>query len=187
MGGKTQTRARRQKGQSAIETALLLPLFLMLAFNAINFGYFFFVMLNLAAAPRQAVLYSAQGGATPRSPDVPAAGPQGTSTTVSSLAYSDISGAIASAANTPLQVCSKAVGVTIPGGDATKQAATCTTYNAGEVTFPTADVDPEAPAFVLHRVDITYTVTPPVPGRLFNLILPSNLAFHRQVEMRAMD
>lgn len=45
-------------------------------------------------------------------------------------------------------------------------------------------VDPE-PGFVLNRVDVTYTVSPLIPGAVFNLILPSNMSFHRQVSMRS--
>src|SRR5207244_13548584 len=42
-----------ESAQSMTETALLLPILLVLALNTINFGYFFFVAVNLALAPRQ--------------------------------------------------------------------------------------------------------------------------------------
>ena len=44
--------ARCTAGQALLETALVLPLLLVLILNVINFGYFFFVALNLSAAPR---------------------------------------------------------------------------------------------------------------------------------------
>src|SRR5258708_34830608 len=50
-----------QSGQSLMETALILPFLMMLAFEAINFGYFFFTAVNIAASPRQGVEYSIQG------------------------------------------------------------------------------------------------------------------------------
>ena len=40
--------------------------------------------------------------------------------------------------------------------------------------------------FVLDRVDVVYTVTPIIPGTAFNVVLPANLHFHRQVSMRSL-
>jgi Flp pilus assembly protein TadG len=42
----------RDGGQSLVETALVLPLFLLITFNAVNFGYFFFVAVNGLGAAR---------------------------------------------------------------------------------------------------------------------------------------
>jgi Flp pilus assembly protein TadG len=66
-----------------IETALLLPILLLLAFNAINFGHFFFVCVNLAAAPRTGVQYSVLGEATPVNIPYPPAGPASSHVSVS--------------------------------------------------------------------------------------------------------
>jgi len=33
---------------------------------------------------------------------------------------------------------------------------------------------------------VEYTVTPIIPGAAFNVVLPSNLNFHRQVSMRSL-
>ena len=55
---------RRQphdEGQSLLETAIAMPLLLGIAFNLINLGYFWFVVLSLAAAPRQGVQYLRAG------------------------------------------------------------------------------------------------------------------------------
>ena len=51
-----------ERGQSLLETAVTIPFLLGIAFNAINFGYFWFLVLALSAAPRHAVQYASQGG-----------------------------------------------------------------------------------------------------------------------------
>ena len=56
---------RDVRGQAMIETAIVLPILLALAFNVINFGYFLLMAVNLAAAPRSGALYSIIGAATP--------------------------------------------------------------------------------------------------------------------------
>ncbi len=48
-----QLSSRGQEGQSLLETAFSIPLLLGLAFNLINLGYFWFMVLALSAAPRQ--------------------------------------------------------------------------------------------------------------------------------------
>jgi hypothetical protein len=62
------------------------------------------------------------------------------------------------------------------------------TYGAGN--FPSldpSDADPEAPSFVLNRIDIQYTVTPLIPGGVFNVVLPPSLTLNRTVFMRVME
>lgn len=167
-----------ESAQSLIETALVLPLFLMITFNALNFGYFFFVAVNLASAPRQGVEYSIQGYATPSTLNLPNPGPSTAENSVSWLTYQDMSGLHLSS-NAKVQVCMKTLGLSAPG------RANCTQYGSA-TTFPSPDADPEPTAFVLHRVDVQYTVTPLIPGQLFGLFIP-NTTFHRQVSMRAMD
>src|SRR6266513_3617663 len=61
-------------GQALIESALLVPFLLTMILNAVNFGYFFLVALNLTSAPRSAAEYSIQGFQTP-SPASLASGP----------------------------------------------------------------------------------------------------------------
>jgi len=171
-------RLRSSEGaQSLIETALVLPLFLMITFNAANFGYFFFVAVNLASAPRQGVEYSIQGFATPSQLNLPAAGPSANEASISWLTYQDMAG-LRNSTGAQVQVCTKMLGLSAPG------TANCTQFGGG--TFPAPAADPEPTAFVLHRVDVRYTVSPLIPGALFNLVIPS-LTFHRQVSMRAMD
>ncbi len=184
-----------ESGQSMLETALLLPFLLFVALNAINLGYFFFVALNLAAAPRHGVEYSIQGFQTPGTGSLPNAGPScsgsTSETSVGTLTYNDMIGVLPAPA-TPcpniasVQVCTLLNGVSNPG--TTTQRANCTAYGPA-TTFPNADPDPEAPYFMLHRVDVQYTVTPLIPGgagNFFSLFLPP-LTFHRQVSMRALE
>jgi hypothetical protein len=172
-------RLRSSEGaQSLVETALVLPLFLLITFNAVNFGYFFFVAINLASSPREGVEYSIQGFSTPSQLNLASAGPSATSTSVSWLTYQDMA-ALHLSSNAQVQVCTKLLGLAAPG------KSNCAQFPAGS-TFPAPDADPEPTAFVLHRVDVKYTVTPLIPGGLFGLIIPTS-TFHRQVSMRAMD
>jgi Flp pilus assembly protein TadG len=182
-------RITEDRGQSLVETALLLPLLLILTFNAVNCGYFFFVMLNLTAAPRQGVEYSIQGGQTTENSELPQPGPPSNpydAATVSGMVYEAINGAITSTTVTPVQVCTTTAGLVDKGG--ANQAAMCVQNGsyAGALSS-TTDIDPEAPYLVLHRVDVQYTVTPLIPGRASIILLPNNLTFHRYVQMRALQ
>jgi len=186
---------RCSSGQSMVETALILPLLLMVILNAVNFGYFFLVAVNLAAAPRSGVEYSIQGFASPGALQIPAAGPSSAKTTVSYLVYQDMTGALRSPSSASIQVCSKTLGLNNPG--TSTQTAKCASFGPA-TAFPAAAADPEAPSFVLHRVDVTYTFKPLIPGTPFGLaLLPVSVCssgggtitctFHRQISMRAMD
>jgi hypothetical protein len=178
------TTAKRDSGQSLIETALILPVLITLILNAVNVGYYFLVALNMTAAPRYAVLYSIQGGQTPQVPAVPSAGPTTDVTSVSALALASFGGAINGGSSAIIRVCTKSNGVT---GSGSSLKASCTVYNSGSDPFGTVAADNRAPSFILHRVDIQYTVTPLIPGGAFNLAVPSNLNFRRSISMRAMD
>src|SRR5882724_12696377 len=101
---------RNEEGQSLLETAVAMPLLLGIAFNLINVGYFWFMVLALAAAPRQGAQYSTQGGQaiTSSSPST---------TLVSNLVYENMTNAVhgATASNTAVRVCSSAKGVNSSG------------------------------------------------------------------------
>ena len=187
-------------GQALIETAIVLPLILLLVLNVINFGYFFVVALNLTASPRSAVEYSIVGFQTPNSLPLPAAGPPSTTTTVSYLSQQDLTGAISSPTSATIQVCSSTIGVNGTGSTQTTQCKSCTgsSCGAGGTGSPAPVSDPEAPIFILDRVDVDYTFSPPIPGTPFGLaLLPLGVCrssgalvtcrFHRQVSMREMN
>ena len=177
----------RESGQSLIETALILPLLLLIAFNAINFGYFFFVALNLTSAPRSGVQYAILGYSTPGQLVQPPAGPSNNQASVSYLTYQDIRGVLPNSAGALVQVCSSMVGVTNPG--TINQKSACTSFGSGPAPSGPA-TDPEAPMFILARVDVVYQMQPLIPPfELLGIqlaILPS-MSIHRQVSMREMN
>jgi hypothetical protein len=71
------------------------------------------------------------------------------------------------------------------GVNASNNTAQCATPSTGAgAVSGNPDTDPESPNFQLNRVDVVYTVTPPVPIPVS--ILPT-LTFHRMVEMRRMQ
>ena len=190
-----------ESGQSLLETILIIPLLLLIIANAINFGYFFLMALNLTSASRSSTLYSIMGSATPAGSGFAPAGPTTSITSVSHLAYQDLTGAVsAPTVNGAVQVCSPSVGITNPGN--TNQTSACSSFPS-TATFPTPNSDPElnsgntAPAFILNRVDIRYTFTPPIPAMPFNLVVllspacssvggNTTCTFYRHSEMRGM-
>jgi Flp pilus assembly protein TadG len=167
---------QHEEGQSLLETAVALPLLLGIAFNLINLGYFWFMVLTLAAAPRQGVQYSAQGGQAISTASAPS------TTAVSDLVFENMTNAVhgATTSNTAVRVCSSSKGVN-PGTG----VALCDSFGPS-FSFAAVEADPEAPVFVLNRVDVEYTVTPVIPGTAFNVILPSTLQFKRHVSMRSL-
>ncbi len=156
-----------------------MPVLTLLLAYAVDFGYFFIAAANITSSARNAVEYSIMGYSGPAQSNVPPAGPVSTSSSVAALAMADLTSLINSSTTTTVQVCSKVLGMT---GNLPK----CSSYGpAGTIYTPAAD--PEAPTFVLQRVDVTYTVQPPIPLSFFGVSLLPNLHFHRQVSMRAMD
>jgi hypothetical protein len=192
---------RGSSGQALVETVLLVPLVLLIVLNVINFGYFFFVALNLAANPRSAVEYSILGFETPSALTLPAAGPPTATNTVSSLSQLDLTGALNGPTGAVVQVCSPTVGpLTGSGASEKTQCVSCSGATCGPAGTgnPAPASDPEAPNFILNRVDVAYTFSPVIPGTPFGLaLLPMSVCsssggtvtctFHRQVSMRAMN
>jgi Flp pilus assembly protein TadG len=181
------------RGQAMIETALMLPVLLELVFNTVNFGYFFLIALNVTAAPHSGALYSILGASTPINVDLADPGPTTAPNSISFLTLGDLTGAVASGGSAGVQVCTAKSGTS---GTGAALIALCNQYNSSPAHTPAPD--PEAPAFVLNRVDVTYTFRPLLDQRLFNLILLATpvctgsgggvtCTFHRQVSMRAMN
>ena len=195
---------RLDSGQSLVETVLMMPLLLLILLNAVNFGYFFLVTLNLTAAPRSGVEYSIQGSATPSAISLPNAGAPTTIDSVSYLTYQDMTGALNAPTGASIQVCSQTNGFNGTGASKKANCVTCSGSSCGSAGTgsPAPDPDPElnsastAPAFVLHRVDVTYQFSPLIPGTPFNIFLlaspicnagGTSCTFSRHAEMRAMN
>lgn len=168
-----------ESGQSLLEAALIIPLLVLLACLAVDFGYFFIVAANLSSSSRSAAEYSIQGFQSPAQSSLPDAGPASDPSSVSSLALEDLSSLVNASTSTTVQVCSKSVGTT---GNLTN----CSSFGPASSSYLPA-ADPEAPTFALNRVDVTYTVKPPIPLSFFSHPLIPSLQFHRQVSMRALD
>lgn len=197
-------------GQALVETILLVPVLLTIVLNAVNFGYFFLMALNITSSSRSSAIYSIMGGSTPAAIGYPAAGPMDCSgggstnpSTVSSLACQDLVGAVntPSSSNTAVNVCSQSVGILNAG--TVNERTQCKSYGMA-VTFPaSAEVDPElnsggtARAFLLNRVDVAYQFSTPIPLMPFNIVVlatPNCTAsgvdvtctFYRHIVMREM-
>jgi hypothetical protein len=197
---------REQTGQSLVETVLMLPLLLLVLLNTVNFGYFFLVTLNLTAAPRSGVEYATMGFSTPSAISLPAAGPPSGLLTVGYLTQLDMTGALNNPTGASIQICTQTnldgtkSGVNGSGVNQKTNCTICTGSACGAVntggTGIVPHADPEAPSFVLNRVDVKYTFIPLIPGQPFNLFLMatpicnasgSSCAFHRFAEMRTMN
>lgn len=176
---KMRMGANGDSGQSLLEAALFLPLLLLMVAFAVDAGYMFLVIANLSSASRSAVEYSVQGYDTPGQTSLPAAGPLSSSSSVAALAVADLTSLVDSSTTATVQICSKEIGVT-------NKVAQCASYGPTGTTYTPA-TDPEAPTFVLNRVDVTYTIHPPIPVSFFSFTLVPSLQFHRQASMRALD
>ena len=203
------------RGQSLVETAIMLPLLLLVTFNVINFGYFFLVIVNLTGAARTGALYSIEGGSTPLAGTIPSSGgstPTTNKQSVAYLIYQDLTGGLSNPTGVTVQVCSQ--GNLDSGGAGTNSntgsllrtncesctSSGCSPGNGTQASSkyngsPIPSSDPEAPGFVLNRVDIEYDITPLIPGRIFNIPLRASgmcnsagtCKFFRHAEMRSMN
>ena len=189
-------RNNRSSGQALIESAILIPFLLGVIFNAINFGYFYYVAQNLTAATRSGALYSILGNATPLGTAPPAPGSETTQTSVSYLVYQDMLGALpASGTKASVRVCSGVLGTT---GTGTSTKAVCSSVYGPAFTFPAIEADPEAPTYILNRIDVAYEFKPLINGTPFGLVLLAtpvcssssgtiSCTFQRHVSMRVMN
>jgi uncharacterized membrane protein len=174
------------RGSSLVETALVMPILILILCFAIDIGYFFIVAANLVSSARNAVLYSGQGFVSPAQQALPSAGTSGSladTAGVAGLAGGDLSGLASMATNTTIQVCSKKIGVTQTSNG---YITNCSTFPSGTLAY-TPDQDPESTNGMLtQRVDVIYTVSPPIPVDFFTFTMPP-LTVHWQAEMRALD
>jgi Flp pilus assembly protein TadG len=186
------TTIQNSRGQSLVETALMMPLLLLLVLNVVNLAYFFLVTTNLTAAARSATLDSIEGSYSPYALEE---APSGTSSstitttpnTVTYTAYQDLTGAVWNPTNSlnSIQVCTQVNtnSTTNSGvnGTGTSQVANCLACTSsgcsaanGYAGSPAPSADPEAPSFVLNQVDITYCFQTLIPGAIFNIPLQAS-------------
>jgi Flp pilus assembly protein TadG len=202
------------RGQSLVETALMLPLLLMIVLNVVNLAYFFLVVVNLTGAARTSVLDAIAGGATPYAGNIPSSGGSSPTTNTGSvtyLVYQDLTGAVSNPTGVTVQVCSQAnidanqQGANLNTGNVLRtNCQTCTSSGCGASGngSPVPDFDPEARTttstggFALNQVRITYSFSALIPGQIFNIPLRAfsgictaagSCTFTRQAEMRAMN
>jgi Flp pilus assembly protein TadG len=152
----------------------MLPIFTVLICYAVDLGYFFLVASSLSSAARNAIEYSVQGVSSPAQASEP------TAAVISTLAIASIGLGGATTSTVSVRVCSSAVGV-VPITNTTMCAIPST---GGGAVSGSADLDPETPIFQLNRVDVVYTVAPPIP--IPASIFPTT-SFHRMVEMRGIQ
>jgi len=165
---------------------MVVPVLVLMLCFAVDIGYFFIVAANLVSSSRNAVLYSGQGFVSPAQQQLPSAGTAGSladTAGVAGLAGGDMSGLANMATKTTVQVCSKGIGVTSTSNG---YITSCSTFPSGSLSF-TPDQDPESTNGMLaQRVDVVYTVSPPIPVDFFTFSLPA-LSVHWSAEMRAID
>ena len=180
------------QGQSLVETALMMPVLILIVLNVVNLAYFFLVTTNLTAAARSAALSSIEGSYSPYALQEPSSGPSGSTVTttpgtVAYTAYQDLTGAVWNPTNSSntIQVCSQintnsATGKGVNGAGAA-QVSNCVACTSGGCSAansylgsPAPSVDPEAPSFVLNQVDITYCFQTLIPGVIFNIPLQAS-------------
>jgi Flp pilus assembly protein TadG len=197
-GGKTMSVFRpnlmqSSRGQSLVETALMLPILILIVLNTVNLAYFFLVTTNLTAAARSAALHSIEGSYSPYALQEPPSGTTSSNVittpgTVAYTAYQDLSGAIWNPTNSlnSIQVCtqvntnsSTGKGVNGTGSAQLANCVACTSSTGCSAANsyagnPVPAADPEAPSFVLNQVDITYCFQTLVPGAIFNIPLQAS-------------
>jgi Flp pilus assembly protein TadG len=180
LGQRLRRIGRRDDGNSLIEVAVIAPVMVLLVCYAIDFGYYFLVAMNMTAAARSAAEYSVQGFASPGATSLPAAGSLTTATSVAALAVGDMGNLAKTSTLASVQVCSASANTS-----GTNTVA-CKSYGASSASF-TPDTDPAPALFQLNRVDVTYTIQPPIALSFFHVTWTPPATFHRYVEMRAMN
>jgi Flp pilus assembly protein TadG len=152
----------RGDGQALVEFALIVPLVFLLAVNAINFGGFLFAWITVASAARSGAQYMALSGASPGTPTA------ATPAQITALVTNDVS-SLLNRSSILVAVCAN------------------NTASAGCGTQP----DPEAPAYTLATVDVTYTYKPFIPLFSFpklgiSATLPAG-TIHRKAVVRMLQ
>ncbi len=155
--------ASHRKGQALVEFALIVPLVFLLAVNAMNLGGFVFAWITVANAARSGAQYMTMSSSSPGGP-APA-----TLAQVTMIVTNDVS-SLMNRSSVAVAMC---------------------TNNTAAANGCTALFDPEAPAYTLATVDVTYTYKPFIPLFSFpklgiSATLPSG-TIHRKVVMRMLQ
>src|ERR1700753_339718 len=99
------------RGQSLVELAVMMPIFVLLMCYAVDFGYFFLAAANIESSARQAAQYSILGYQGPAQSGLPNAGPTTDTTSVAALAQDELASLVNSTTKTTIGVCSKSLGM----------------------------------------------------------------------------
>jgi Flp pilus assembly protein TadG len=150
------------EGQAIIETALVLPLVLILMLNIMNFSLFIYGWITINNAARVAAEYQVYNGVV--------VGSSGLSPSAASVAtaVANDTGSLPGSLTVSVQVCSSFNGT-----------SSC---NCSPCTYTPA-ADPEPATYRSWSIDVSYTYQPVVAS--FNLI--SARTIHQQVVMRSMQ
>jgi Flp pilus assembly protein TadG len=153
----------RREGQALVEFALLIPLVFLLAVNAVNVGGFLFAWITVANAARAGAQYMSMSSASPGAPA------RATLAQITTLVTNDVS-SLLNRSSLVVAICT----------NNTTSATACTTF-----------IDPEAPAYTLATVDVTYTYKPFIPLFSFpdlgiSATLPSS-TIHRKAVVRLLQ
>jgi Flp pilus assembly protein TadG len=150
-------------GQALVEFALIVPLVFLLAVNAVNLGGFLFAWITVANAARSGAQYMVMSSASPGAPA------SATLAQITTLVTNDAS-SLLNRSSLVVAICAN--NTAAPTG--------CTTL-----------FDPEAPAYTLATVDVTYTYKPFIPLFSFprlgiSATLPAGV-IHRKAVMRMLQ
>ena len=156
-------KTRRMGGQALVEFALMVPLVFLLGVNALNLGGFLFAWITVANAARSGAQYMVMSSASPGAP-TPATPAQ-----IATLVTNDVS-SLLNRSSLVVAICANKTAA--PNG--------CTSL-----------FDPEAPAYTLATVDVTYTYKPFIPLFSFprlgiSATLPAG-SIHRKAVMRMLQ
>jgi len=142
-------RAAGDDGQTLIEFALMLPILVMLIFNAVNFGSFFFAFITVQDAARAGAQYAALGVSSAFNPAV-ASVADVTSVVQTALSY------LPNAASATVSICQNNNGAITQ----LRSTAAC----SASATQPPADSEVLAgtATYTTVIVDVSYTYSPAV-------------------------
>jgi Flp pilus assembly protein TadG len=167
-----------RSGQALVETAVMVPLLLLILLNGVNVGYFYWAAINVTEATRAGAEWSMMGNGSSLGKALPPAGDQTIVGSVAYVAFQDMS-AFASTSNALVNVC-----MPVLTGNPPTYTSSCTnTYGTGTFT-PTPDTDPEG--LTLNRIDVVYQITPLIGDGWPGVWSPPS-TIHRYVEMRALN